>query len=100
MKDSWVAGSLADFSSTIFGIAVHSSGDIFVTSGNTLFRVKHDKIALPQIILTLHQGADLRGIVWNGNILYICGYSEHRIMEYSLVTRTLSTLAGNGFGEE
>ncbi len=39
----------------------------------------------------------LYGIVWNrNNILYTCDYWNHKIISYSIDTRNLSTLAGNG----
>ena len=97
MNNTWIIEKIAKVGGiyAICGIAVDNNGNIYFTKGTEgLYQINKDDTK-PQCILK--NESDMRGIIWNrNNILYICDFKNHRILSYSMDTRNLSILAGNG----
>jgi DNA-binding beta-propeller fold protein YncE len=100
MSDNWIQSKICNTKEWVRGITVDNIGNIYYTTNNeNIYLVSKDNNNInteSQILINI-KGAMLYGIVWNrNNILYICDSNNHEIHSYSIDTRNLSTLAGNG----
>ena len=97
MNNTWIIEKIFNVGGryAICGIAVDNNGNIYFTKGTEgLYQINKDDTK-PQCILKNESA--MMGIIWNrNNILYICDYDNHRILSYSIDTRNLSILSGNG----
>jgi len=95
MTDTWSQTKLCNTNNWVSGITVDNNGNIYFTKGfEGLYQINKDDTK-PQCILK--NESFMIGIIWNrNNILYICDFNNHRILSYSIDTRNLSILAGNG----
>ena len=98
MNKNWIVSKLCNTNNWVPGITVDNNGNIYyTTSSENIYLVNKDNINTESQILINIKDAELRGIIWNrNNILYICDWNNHRILSYSIDTRNLSILAGNG----
>ena len=104
MSDNWIQSKICNTKERVVGITVDNIGNIYYTTNNeNIYLVSKDNNNInteSQILINI-KGAGLHGIFWNrNNILYICDNKNHKIISYSIDTRNLSTLAGNGYGHK
>ena len=94
MSKNWIVTKLPCYhENKIQGITSDNNGYIYYTVEDNIYRIDGDGTTEPQLIINA-KGADLRGIVWNKNILFMCDWNNHNILMYSLDTGNLSP-AGN-----
>src|SRR5688572_12202721 len=103
MSDNWIQSKICNTKGWVSGITVDNIENIYyTTSSENIYLVSKDNNNInteSQILININ-GAELYGIVWNrNNILYICDNWNYNIITYSIDTRNLSTLAGNGIKE-